>query len=155
MGLIDVLRGTPRKRGRELYVNGGEGVPRQEHPSLLPSELQHPFILLLVQMMKEDGRIDDREYARICTAIVQRMGMDDYGARDLVGSVLRDSDEHNNSLPTIAEFHRQANDRQRQLLVDELLEVAVADEEFHPLEAALLRKIAAIVGKQPSSTHAG
>jgi len=153
MGIIDWLRGTPKKNARDLCVSGGKAVPHWERSTLLPTALQHPFVLLLVNMMEEDGRIDDREYAYICTAIIQRLGMDDYGARDLVETVLHSPDQRQNSHAIIANFHRHASPDQRQLLIKELQQVAIADEELHPLEVKLLNKVATVLGMRPTDNE--
>jgi len=153
MGITDWLRGTPKKNARDLYVSGSDTVPHWERSTLLPTKLQHPFVLLLINMMEEDGRIDDREYTLICTAIIQRLGMDDYGARDLVETVLHSPDQRRNSHAIIADFHRHASADQRQLLIKELQQVAIADEELHPLEVKLLNKVATVLGMRPTDNE--
>ncbi|MDX8414470.1 MAG: TerB family tellurite resistance protein [Mariprofundales bacterium] len=149
MGITDWLRGTPKKNARDLYVSGSEAVPHWERSTMLPTELQHPFVLLLVNMMEEDGHIDEREYAHICSAIIQRLGMDDYGARDLVETVLHSPDQRRNNDTIVTNFNRHASAEQRQLLIKELQQVAIADEKLHPLEVKLLNKIATVLGMRP------
>jgi len=149
MGIIDWLRGTPKKTAQDLYVSGSGTASHWERSTLLPTELQHPFVLLLINMMEEDGHIDNREYTHICTAIIERLGMDNYGARDLVETVLRSPEQRRNNYAITADFRRHSSPDQRQLLIKELQQIAFADEDLHPLEVKLLNKIATVLGMRP------
>ena len=118
---------------------------RQASRPLLPRELQQPFTQLLVQMMVEDNHIHDNEYSRICDAIMQHVGIDDYTARDMIESVLQEEAQPRNINTITARFHRRATPQERRTLVTLLREVADADGKFLPVEAALLHKVASIL----------
>ncbi len=118
---------------------------RNRASTILAPELQLPFTQLLVQMMVEDNHIHDNEYRRICEAIMQHIGIDDYTAREMVEGVLQEESRSRNIHTIAARFYRRATPKERRTLVTLLREVADADGKFLPVEAALLHKIASIL----------
>ncbi len=99
-------------------------------------------------MMEEDGRIDPREHTYICASIVQRLGMDDYSARDCVETILKDEKHKQNQQAALRKFLRHSSRDERMLLVEELYQVAISDTELHPLEVALLKRVASMLGTE-------
>ena len=123
---------------------------RNQTSSILAPELQLPFTQLLVQMMVEDNHIHDNEYRRICEAIMQHLAIDDYTARDMVESVLQEDAQSRNINTIAAQFYRMATPQEHRMLVNILQEIAEADDQFLPVEAALLHKVSAFLDVAPS-----
>ncbi len=136
MGLFDLFSGKKKKRRHASHHS------KVQRSQLVRSEAsERAFVVLLVKMMNEDGNIDDNEYQQIIDSVMECVQLDSYSIRDLVDEALAEDGDSLSKL--LSDFMHSSTEDDRESLVQQLWQVAMADGTLEPGEEALLRRVAA------------
>ncbi len=139
MGLFGLFKGKKKPhRSYKVDINR----PAHQRSQLVRSEAsERAFVVLLVKMMNEDGQVDDEEYQQIIDSVMECVQLDSYTIRDLINEAIDDDSVPLRKL--LADFMRASTKEDRESLVRQLWQVAMADGHLDPGEEALLKKVAA------------
>ena len=138
MGLLGLFKKRRRRRSYKVELDR----PAHQRSQLVRSEAsERAFVVLLVRMMKEDGAVDDEEYQQIIDSVMECVQLDFYTVRDLINEALDDDSVPLHKL--LGDFMRASTVEDRESLVRQLWQVAMADGRLDPGEEALLKRVSA------------
>lgn len=102
--------------------------------------------VLMVEVMRRDGRLDQAEKQTIIHALKHRFNLEQNEALELIEEAGREDDNsydlHQFTAPIVKNFKPE----ERIDMVRELWQVAMADGEVDPYEEQLIRRIAELIG---------
>lgn len=116
---------------------GRIGSVRRKRPARTPDTLAIHSLVAMSQVAIADGRIDDAEVRQIAT-ILTRLTGNGYSPQKVMEMLSRLNPSPND----LAQIGQELSERDRQIVLEAALNIAVADGEIHPSEYAVVSDLA-------------
>lgn len=111
-----------------------------------PDALHVAAASLLIEAAMMDGHIDESERARIADLVNRHFGVPPEAVSQIIDEGERKAKDAVDLYSALNVVNQHFDDRERVLLIEMLWEVAYADGVLHDHEAALVRRVAGLLG---------
>jgi uncharacterized tellurite resistance protein B-like protein len=100
---------------------------------------------LLVEVIRMDDQIADAERAQVCASVIDKFGLAEDEARELLALAEAEAEEATDVYQFTAQINRNFDSAQKVILIEHMWRAAFADGALNKYEEHLVRKVAELI----------